>query len=425
MTKEHRIDKWLHDLETRNVQEIQLGLTRIREVAEILDLQLPGCRVIAVAGTNGKGSTVTALEAIYHNAGYKVGAYTSPHLIYFNERIRVNLIPISDDDLCQAFSVIDQARGEIILTYFEITTLAALWYFKKMKLDIMILEVGLGGRLDATNIVDADLSIITTIDYDHQDYLGDTLETIGYEKAGILRSGKPFIYADKNPPASITEVAMQLASPTYLYDQDFSIRENDSCWSIHYGKNLDLVSVDALPKPSIQLKSAAAAITACLLLKHYLPVDNTHFHAAMRHIFIPGRLQLQKGTVDVLYDVSHNPQSAKLLAETLRKIKKRKVHAVFSALKDKDIFNLIMPLKDCVDSWYPAQLDNKRAVSTDLLVTIFRDAAISVEICYTSPLIAFETALKHSGPGDLIVVYGSFLTVSHVMANRRFNEISN
>lgn len=424
MPKFHCLNEWLHDLETRNAQEIQLGLTRIKEVVQIACLQCPESRVITVAGTNGKGSTVTALETIYHTAGYKVGAYTSPHLIHFNERIRVNLVPISDDDLCQAFNTIEKVRGEIVLTYFEMTTLAALWHFKKKKLDILILEVGLGGRLDATNIIDADLSIITTIDYDHQDYLGNTLDAIGYEKAGILRLGKPFIYGDKNPPASVIDRAKELAAPTYLYDNDFLIHENDSFWSIHYGQKLNDALVNQLPKPSIQLKSAAAAITACLLLKNELPIAYTHFQSAMERIFIPGRLQLHRGSVNILYDVSHNHQSVSLLAQTIKKIKTRKVHAVFSALKDKDIFNLIMPLKDCVDYWYPAQLENKRAVSADLLIRILRDAAISVEFCYNDPLIAFEAAFKQSRPNDLIVVYGSFFTVSHVVANRRFNETS-
>lgn len=419
------IDEWLYDLETRNTQEIQLGLKRIMEVAQKLSLQLPGCPVITVAGTNGKGSTVTSLETIYHVAGYKVGAYTSPHLIQFNERIRVNLTPISDDDLCQAFSVIEELRGEVLLTYFEMTTLAALWYFKKMDLDVVILEVGLGGRLDATNIVDAELSIITTIDFDHQDYLGTTLDAIGYEKAGILRTGKPFIYADISPPDSIIDVGMQLSAPAYFLGQEFSIQEQESVWSLHFNEQLKLASVSGLPKPSIQLKSAAAAITACLLLSHDLPVTHSHFQVAMQRIFIPGRLQLHKDTVSTLFDVSHNPQSVKLLADTVCTLKKAKVHAVFSALKDKDILGLIRPLKDCVDCWYPAQLDGKRAASADLLLTFFKDAEIPVDICYNNPLVAFETALKQAKPGDLIVVYGSFFTVSHVMANRRFNEISN
>ncbi|WP_058519290.1 bifunctional tetrahydrofolate synthase/dihydrofolate synthase [Legionella parisiensis] len=419
------INEWLHDLETRSTHEIQLGLTRIMEVAQKLFLQLPDCPVITVAGTNGKGSTVTALEMIYHVAGYKVGAYTSPHLIQFNERIRVNLTPISDDDLCQAFSIIEEARGETLLTYFEMTTLAALWYFKKMELDIVILEVGLGGRLDATNIVDAELSIITTIDFDHQEYLGNTLDAIGYEKAGVLRSGKPFIYADFNPPASVTQVAKQLGAPAYVYGKEFFIQEEDSVWNLHYKEKLGLFSVSGLSKPSIQLRSAAAAITASVLLEHYLPVAPPHIEVAMQRIYIPGRLQLVEGRVSTLLDVSHNPQSVRLLADTLCMMKKTKIHAVFSALKDKDIFNLIMPLKDCVDRWYPAQLDNKRAATGNLLLSFFKNAEIPVETCYNNPLTAFEAALKQAKPGDLIVVYGSFFTVSHVMANRRFNEISN
>ncbi|QMT60043.1 bifunctional tetrahydrofolate synthase/dihydrofolate synthase [Legionella sp. PC997] len=418
------VDEWLHYLETRTTQEIQLGLTRIMEVAKKTSLQLPDCPVITVGGTNGKGSTVTALETIYHVAGYKVGAFTSPHLIQFNERIRVNLTPIADEELCEAFSIIDEACGGSILTYFEMTTLAALWFFKKMKLDIIILEVGLGGRLDATNIVDAALSIITTIDFDHQDYLGDTLDAIGYEKAGILRPGKPFIYADTDPPTTVTDVATQLGVPAYFWGQEFSIHEQDSTWELHYNE-LEFPSLYGLPKPSIQLKSAAAAITACLLLANDLPVMHHHFQIAMQRVFIPGRLQVHEDIVSTLFDVSHNPQSARLLANKLRTMEKAKVHAVFSALKDKDILGLIMPLKDCIDHWYPAQLQNKRAASEDLLLTFFKNAEIPVEICYNNPLVAFETALKQAKPGDLIVVYGSFFTVSHVMANRRFNEISN
>lgn len=181
------LSHWLTHLETRNTREIQLGLTRVLTVAQKLNLQRPNCKVITVAGTNGKGSTVTALETIYHQSGFRVGTYTSPHLLAFNERIRINLAPIQDKDLCQAFSVIEEARYPTNLTYFEMATLAALWYFKQHDLDLIILEVGLGGRLDATNIVDTDLAIITTIDFDHQNFLGDTLELIGYEKAGILR----------------------------------------------------------------------------------------------------------------------------------------------------------------------------------------------------------------------------------------------
>ncbi|KGP63482.1 folylpolyglutamate synthase [Legionella norrlandica] len=407
------LNDWLTTLETRNTQEIQLGLTRILTVAQKLNLHRPQCKVITVAGTNGKGSTVSALETIYHQAGFRVGAYTSPHLLTFNERIRINLDPIQDKDLCLAFSVIEEARQTTNLTYFEMTTLAALWYFKQHSLDLVILEVGLGGRLDATNIVDADLAIVTTIDFDHQDFLGETLEQIGYEKAGIIRKDKPFLYADNSPPASVIEVADQLGAPSYLYSRDYFYQEEVGSWGLYYLGN----KLNNLPKPNIHLKSAAAAITACHLLHKDLPVPYDAINKAMRQINIPGRLQLQKGKVSILYDVSHNPQSVQLLADTVKKINtKGRVHAVFSALKDKDLYGLIMPLKNDVDCWYPAQLDNKRAANGEKLLSMFRKAEIFLEVCYNTPIIAFETAMKQASEGDLIIIYGSFFTVSQVMA---------
>ena len=407
------LNQWLIDLEQRHIHEIQLGLERIFEVAKKINAHIHDSKVITVAGTNGKGSTVSALEMIYHTAGYKVGTYTSPHLIHFNERIRVNLTPISDRELCQIFCSIEEVREQVPLTYFETTTLAALLYFKQQNLDVLILEVGLGGRLDATNIVDADLSIITTIDFDHEQFLGNTLEAIGYEKAGILRQGKPFIYADSHPPSSILHRAGQLAAPGYFWERDFSVQEQDNQW--------DFCSVatsfKGLPKPRIQLKSASAAIMACFLLQQSLPVAAEHFYIALDRVYLPGRLQYQQGIISVLYDVAHNAQSARLLAEAIKKMEKRgRIHAVFSALKDKDILGLIAPLRDCVDLWYPAQLNNKRASSAELLLARFVDAEIFVDICYTDPFIAFQAALDQAVAGDVIVVYGSFFTVGHVMA---------
>lgn len=407
------LEQWLHHLETRHTQEIQLGLSRVLEVAQKLGVNTPSCKVITVAGTNGKGSTVTALETIYHQSGYKTASYTSPHLIRFNERIKVDLTPVSDKDLCTLFSAVEEARGEVALTYFEMATLAALLHFKQQKPDVIILEVGLGGRLDATNIVDADLAIITTIDFDHQDYLGDTLEAIGFEKAGILREGKLFIYADINPPASIVNVAKNLNTTAYYFDKDILVSDKGTCWDVAFLKT----QINELPKPTIQLKSASAALVATVLLANELPVSQEDIKKAMHSIFIPGRLQLQKGDINILFDVSHNAQSAGLLAKTIKSMNvKNTVHAVFSALKDKDLFGLIFPLKDCVDRWYPSQLDNKRASDKELLLSIFRDAEIFLEICYTSPLAAFESAVNQAKSGDLIVVYGSFFTVGHVMA---------
>lgn len=410
---EWSLAEWLADLELRNAQEIQLGLARIRLVAQRLRLVNPQSKVITVAGTNGKGSTVTALERLYHVAGYKVGAYTSPHLIHFNERIRIGLTPVSDVNLCHAFSLIEAMREDVLLTYFEIVTLAALWLFQKEQVEVIILEVGLGGRLDATNIINADLSIITTIDFDHQDFLGNTLEAIGYEKAGILRQAKPFIYADEHPPATVVDVAKSLPVSAYYLGTEFFFQEHELTWDFYYGTR----HISSLPKPTIQLKSAAAAIMACLLLEHDLPISYDDIKKAMSHIFIPGRLHLQQGRVPILYDVSHNPQSARLLAKTVQQYKQvAQIHAVFSALKDKDIFGLLLPLKEYVDYWYPAQLDGKRGMDANLLLSYFKDAEIFTEICYNNPLLAFKAALNQASSGDLIVVYGSFFTVGQVMA---------
>lgn len=413
------LNEWLEYFEQNSPQEIKLNLDRISTVAQLLGLKSPDCTVITVAGTNGKGSTVNALESIYHTAGYKVGSYTSPHLLEFNERIKVNLVPINDQELCEAFATIESGRNGVELSYFEMATLAALFHFKKNQLDIIILEVGLGGRLDATNIIDADLAIITTIDYDHQEYLGTTLEAIGYEKAGILRQGRPFIYADQHCPASILHVAKKLDAPTYLYGKDFSFEELETSWSFHGPNDY---SITSMHKPLIQLKSASAALLASFILSKDLPLSPENLHKAMDVIFVPGRLQLQpspKSGVRVLYDVSHNPQSAQLLAKRLKTIKKEKVHAVFSILRDKDILGLINEVKDCIDYWYPAQLDNKRAASVDYLLSLCKKAEILVEICYTSPFIAYEEALARAATGDLIVVFGSFYTVGHVISSQQ------
>ncbi|KTD82354.1 bifunctional tetrahydrofolate synthase/dihydrofolate synthase [Legionella waltersii] len=412
MQKKWVVSDWLKYLETRHSQEIQLGLDRIRKVAENLGLNHPTAKVITVAGTNGKGSTVSALEAVYTQAGYHVGAYTSPHLLVFNERIRVNTQMISDEELCQAFLHIELNRKDTPLTYFEMTTLAALWHFKQCDLDLVILEVGLGGRLDATNIIDNDLAIITTIDFDHQEFLGNTIEKIASEKAGVIKMGKPIIYADESPAKSILEAAQQMKSKLLVYNQDYFIEEGDADWGYKYCETV----YEQLPKPNIQLKSAAAALSAVNLLQNDLPIEQKHITAALKSLSVPGRLQFVKGEVSYLFDVSHNAQSVRLLAEKLTGLKwPNKIHAVFSALKDKDLPSLIFPLRDCVDHWYPAQLDNKRAASPESILAAFKDAEIVVKTCYNSPTSAFEFALHQAVRGDLIVIYGSFYTVSQVM----------
>lgn len=406
----YTVQEWLHFLETRNHQEVQLGLERIHPVANTLHLLKPKSTVITVAGTNGKGSSVAALEAIYMAAGFKTGAYTSPHLLQFNERIRVQGMPISDEALCRAFCVVENARGSTQLTYFEMATLAALWYFKESVLDVIILEVGLGGRLDATNIVDADVALITTIDFDHQEYLGTTLYAIAKEKAGILRNNKPAVFADENPPASIAEEASIKNSSMYYCGKDYIFTEKSDTFIFEYqGERLEL------PKPAIHLKAAAGALMVTRLLNYILPVTFVQLTSAMEKVRIAGRLELKSGPISVLYDVSHNPQSVRLLKNKLEtEFAGKTVYAVFSALKDKPLNCLVSPLKGCVSRWFGAQLDNSRAASGEQMIQAFKDAGIDVACIYGNPLLAFQAACKQASPNDLILVYGSFFTVAAI-----------
>ncbi|STX51644.1 dihydrofolate:folylpolyglutamate synthetase FolC [Legionella busanensis] len=412
MIKEKNLSQWLDDLERRHVQTIQLGLERITEVATTLDVLNFNAVIITVGGTNGKGSTVASLEAIYKQAGYKVATYTSPHLINFNERICVNQKPITDLELIEAFNIIDKARGSIALTYFEIATLAALWHFKQQCLDLIILEVGLGGRLDAVNCIDADLAIITTVDYDHEDYLGNTLEKIGYEKAGIIRPNKPVIYADENPPKSILNKAASCEAPVYRKNQEFSYELVDDKIKFSY-QNINLT----IPQMSFHPNSIAAALMATFCLKKYLPIKADSYVDGIKKIKLAGRCQIITKLKRTLLDVAHNPQAVQYLAHYLKThYPNVKVHAVFSAFADKDIIGMIKPLKDVVHFWYPTLLPGKRAASANQLISSLAANDINLNICYNSPFLAYQAACKEAEGHDLIVVFGSFIIVGAILS---------
>jgi dihydrofolate synthase/folylpolyglutamate synthase len=406
------LDDWLYYLENAHQKEIQLGLMRISTVARHLGLLDCDAQIITVAGTNGKGSTVATLEAIYIAAGYNVASYTSPHLMVFNERIRVNQQPITDENLCAAFIAIENARDGVHLTYFEMATLAALWHFKQCMLDVIILEVGIGGRLDATNIIDADIAIITTVDLDHQDYLGHTKDAIGYEKAGILRANKPFIYADNHPPTSVLEKAQLLNTDIYCLGSNYFFNATNDSFQLDMPTGV----VIELPLPRINLKAAAAAIMACACLQATLPVTLIQLAEAMRTVQLFGRQQVVESSITTIFDVAHNPQAVTLLADFIHRYQpKGKVHAVFSGLKDKDLCGLIKPMQPYVDVWYPAVLSGKRAASAELLESVFATQHCPMASCFNDPVSAYHAAVRDAQQGDLIVVYGSFLTVSAIM----------
>lgn len=403
---------WLFFLENRYQQEVQLRLVNAQSVAERMGLLPVNIPVITVTGTNGKGSTVQMLEAIYHAAGYRVGCYTSPHLLHFNERIRVNKTPIADHVLCDIFHQIEHERGTIPLTYFEMATLAALHYFHAIELDVIILEVGVGGRLDATNIVDADVAVITTVDLDHQDYLGPDKESIGYEKAGIMRPNAACIYADEHPPASVIKHAHDLQAHLWRYQQDYTV----SMLADHMQWTQKNKPTLTLPLPQLHCKAVAAALMATDILSPKLPVKITHWEQAIQTTSLSGRQQWVLGDVSILYDVAHNPQAVKLLAETLKATPiEGTVRAVFSALKDKPVTELIKVMSSVVDIWYPALLAGKRASNERLLADAFRETIGVAPMCYNDPVVAFYTAKQQAQKGDVIVVFGSFLLVSAVM----------
>lgn len=410
-TNSMTLNEWLVLLENRHPVQIQLGLERIKQVAARLDLcHLDAC-VITVAGTNGKGSTVAMLNAIYCASGFQVGCYTSPHLLRFNERICVNHQPITDEALCDAFQVIEEGRGAVHLTYFEMTTLAALYYFKQLSLDVIILEVGLGGRLDATNIIDATLAIITTIDWDHQDYLGTTLEAIGYEKAGILRPKQLFVYADNHPPASIIKKARELDAYAYYLGQQYLFEVINDKLTVVLNQQCTL----SLPIPALHLQAAASGVVVSQLLNDRLPVTLDNLTKAMKEVYVPARLEVVCiNGATTLFDVAHNPQAVLRLARWIRAYPYTgRVYAVFSALKDKDLHGLVEPLLNYVDAWHIAMLPSQRAADlSQLLDCIGTDSVVA---CFEDPVKAYTEVMHKVNTNDIIIVYGSFLTVSAVM----------
>ncbi len=411
LTDTWSLSDWLYHLENRYQQEIQLGLARISQVARLLQLNKPRAKVITVAGTNGKGSTIASLEAIYLAAGYRVGSYTSPHLEKYNERIRVARKTIFDQALCQAFRVIEAGRDNIPLTYFEMTTLAALWYFKQQKVDLILLEVGLGGRLDATNIIDSDLAIVTTIDLDHQEFLGTTKEQIAKEKAGILRKGCPFVFADENLPTSLLAQAKFLQCPSYILKQNYAYRLIEDTFEFRYEDQ-----TIRFPRPKLHPQAIAAAIMASQLMMNQLPIVETHYRQGLSNASIPGRLQFIATKIPTLLDVSHNPQAVNFLGKYLNEHPpKGKIHAVFGALQDKAISELIKPMVKWVTFWYPAFLPTKRAALKMHYDSAFRAYYKKLPRYYSCPRNAYSTALQQAESDDLIVVYGSFYTVGEVM----------
>lgn len=424
---------WLALLETMHPKAIDMGLDRVRQVKDRLDIYFD-CPVIIVGGTNGKGSTCAMLESILLQAGYRVGLYTSPHLLDFNERARINGEPASDAALIEQFAAVESKRGEVSLTYFEFTTLAILKLFAQAKLDAVILEVGLGGRLDAVNVIDADVAIVTSVDIDHTEYLGETREEIGFEKAGIFRSGKAAICGDPVPPKSLIEHAQAIGADLWLFGRDFNYSGDKQQWNFGgRGQRRNSLGYPSL-RGANQLLNASAALAALEVLRHRLPVGAQEVRNGLVLVELPGRFQVLPGRPSVILDVAHNPHAAATLAQNLNNMGFHPyTYAVFGAMQDKDIAGVVAHLKDIVDHWCLTDLPLPRAASAEQLKQKLLDAGIAPRATagaertietFKSPRDAFANARSRAGENDRIAVFGSFLTVAGVMEAIRSGGLS-
>lgn len=415
------LDQWLSHLETAHPVGIDMGLARISRVKESLGLKF-ACPVITVGGTNGKGSTCAFLESILLAAGYKVACHTSPHLLRFNERARMNGADVSDADLLKAFERVEQARCRLsdppTLTYFEFTTLAIMDIFANTSVDAVILEVGMGGRLDAVNIVDADCAIVTSIDLDHMAYLGNTREAIAFEKAGIFRTKAIAICADPMPPTSLINHANAIGADLWLMGKDYSFTGDQQQWGwTGRGKRFSGLGYPAL-RGANQLLNASAVIAALIALHDRLPVSAQDIRNGLALVELPGRFQVLPGRPTVVLDVAHNPHAAATLAESIEAMAYHPyTYAVFGAMADKDIDGVLKPLLNTVDYWYCTDLPTPRAASASDLAKRLR-AFNKEALVFMDPGAAYQAALDKAGEGDRILVFGSFYTVSGVMAYR-------
>lgn len=396
---------WLHYLEHLHSQPIELGLDRIQHVASRLDLLKPAPFVFTVAGTNGKGTTCRTLETLLMAAGYRVGVYSSPHLVRYTERVRVQGAELDEALHSASFAEIEAGRGDISLTYFEFGTLSALNLFRAAKLDVVILEVGLGGRLDATNIVDADIAIITSIALDHTDWLGPDRESIGREKAGVFRGGKPAVVGEPDMPQTIAAVAAEKGALLLQRNRDWQWQQQGESWSLQDTQG----ELRDLPLPQVPLPNAATALVA--LRASGLAVSEAIIRQHLPLAILPGRFQTVSTSPRVILDVAHNPHAAYYLASRLAELPRTgKVHAVVGMLHDKDIAGTLAALAPQVDSWYCAPLDGPRGATAEQLI-----AHLACGEAFTSVDSAWQSARQQARPEDVILVCGSFHTVAQVM----------
>jgi dihydrofolate synthase/folylpolyglutamate synthase len=416
------LEDWLAHAERLHPVTIDLGLDRVRTVADRMGLGF-ACPVITVAGTNGKGSTCAMLEAILLEAGYRTGVYTSPHLVHFEERLRLSGEAVDASELIASLADVERARSqndvEVSLTYFEFTTLAILDIMRRSQLDVVILEVGLGGRLDAVNIIEPDCAIITSIDLDHMALLGDTREAIGYEKAGIMRTGKPVVVSDPVPPQSVLDRALEVGADLWRVGVDFNVSGDKQQWAwAGRGRRYSGLAYPAL-RGANQLVNAGGVLAALAALRERLPVTAQSVRNGLVFVDLPGRFQIVPGQPTLVLDVAHNPHAVAALALNLDAMGFFPcTHAVFGAMADKDIAAVLARMGPLIDRWYFTDLPTARAAPAADLLHLWQPQNKRKDVlaeAFADPELALQSALANADPADRIVVFGSFYTVGSVV----------
>ena len=409
------LSAWLARIEQLHPKPIDLGLDRVHRVADRLGLRLD-FPTIVVGGTNGKGSTCAMLDAILRAAGYRVGLYTSPHLLQFNERARIDGIDAADEALIDQFTVVEQARGDTTLTYFEFTTLAILRLFSQSKLDAAVLEVGLGGRLDAVNIFDADVAVVTSVAMDHMDYLGATRELIGAEKAHIYRPRRPAICSDPQPPQALLDHANAIGADLWRFGKDFNYQGDRQQWA-YAGRHMRRAS---LPYPALrganQLLNAAGALAALEAMAPRLPVSQQAVRQGLLTVRLPARFQVLPGKPAIVLDVAHNPHAAAVLAQNLDMMGfYPQTHALFGMLRDKDVAGVVSKMRDRIDHWYIAPTQGARGLAAADLAAYIRGNEGASVTEYENFAAALASARERATADDRILAFGSFLSVAEAM----------
>ena len=416
------LDDWLAHCEQLHPKNIDLGLERVRCVAERMQIRF-ACPVITVAGTNGKGSTCAMLESILQQAGYRTGVYTSPHLVRFEERLRLNGETIDATQLVAAFADVEMARSlndtEISLTYFEFSTLAILDVMARAALDVVILEVGLGGRLDAVNIIEPDCAVITSIDIDHTEFLGSDRESIGFEKAGIMRTGRAVVVSDPVPPQSVLDYAREIDADLWRVGVDFNVSGDKQQWAwAGRGRRFSGLAYPAL-RGANQLVNAAGVLAALTALRDRLPVTAQAVRNGFAFVELPGRFQIVPGQPTLVFDVAHNPHAVAALTANLDAMGYfPTTHAVFGAMADKDLASMFARINPLIDQWYFTDLPTPRAESASALLGQWRAQNNRNGVTastYPNPQAALQAALSTADPADRIVVFGSFYTVGGIL----------